>query len=64
MEISQITSVLLSLVFVLNILFATFVIFFERKEASNTWAWLLVLYFIPVFGLDRKSTRLNSSHWE
>ncbi|MGE7603647.1 cardiolipin synthase [Peribacillus sp. NPDC097675] len=50
MEISQITSVLFGLVLILNILFATFVIFFERKEASNTWAWLLVLYFLPVVG--------------
>lgn len=50
MEISQITSVLFGLVLILNIIFATIVIFFERKEASNTWAWLLVLYFLPVVG--------------
>lgn len=45
-----IPSILLGLILVLNILFATIVIFFERREASTTWAWLLVLYFLPVLG--------------
>ncbi|MCP1096968.1 cardiolipin synthase [Bacillaceae bacterium OS4b] len=50
MEFTHVTSVLLGLVIILNILFATIVIFFERREASTTWAWLLVLYFLPVVG--------------
>ncbi|MFD9627082.1 cardiolipin synthase [Peribacillus muralis] len=50
MEFTHVTSVLLGLVIILNILFATIVIFFERREASTTWAWLLVLYFLPVIG--------------
>lgn len=26
------------------------VVFFQRKEPKSTWAWLLVLYFVPVLG--------------
>ncbi|MCY6371621.1 cardiolipin synthase [Clostridium ganghwense] len=34
----------------INILFALAVIFFERKNASTTWAWLMVLVLIPGIG--------------
>lgn len=37
-------------IIVLNIFLATAVIFLERRNASATWAWLMVLYFIPVLG--------------
>ncbi len=33
-----------------NILFALAVIFLERKSASTTWAWLMVLVLIPGIG--------------
>lgn len=46
----NITSVLLSLVFILNFIFAIIVIFQERRDIGSTWAWLLVLFFIPVLG--------------
>lgn len=46
----HITSTLLSLVIVLNIIFSLFIVFRERRDASTTWAWLLVLSFIPVLG--------------
>ncbi|MFF2481197.1 cardiolipin synthase [Paenibacillus sp. NPDC058071] len=39
-----------SLITLLNIFLAITVIFLERRNASSTWAWLMVLYFIPVFG--------------
>lgn len=29
---------------------AFFILFFERKTASSAWAWILVLFFIPVLG--------------
>lgn len=33
-----------------NFIFAITVVFFQRKEPKSTWAWLLLLYFIPVLG--------------
>ncbi|GAF23372.1 LOW QUALITY PROTEIN: cardiolipin synthetase [Bacillus sp. JCM 19047] len=35
---------------VVNILFAVILIFIERKDAQATWAWLLILFFIPLAG--------------
>lgn len=43
-------SIFLSLVMFINIILATSIIFLERKNASSTWAWLMVLLFIPVAG--------------
>ena len=38
------------LVIVTNLFFATILIFFERKNPSTTWAWLLVIIFLPFIG--------------
>lgn len=46
----QITSILLAVILILNMLLAIIVIFIERREPSTTWAWLLVLFFLPVVG--------------
>lgn len=35
----------------LNIVLSLLIIFFQRKEPRTVWAWLLVLYFIPVLGV-------------
>ncbi|MFD0712350.1 cardiolipin synthase [Paenibacillus sp. GCM10027626] len=35
---------------VLNLLLAAVVIFLERRNVGNTWAWLMVLLFLPVVG--------------
>ncbi|SMO60591.1 cardiolipin synthase [Melghirimyces algeriensis] len=43
-------TILLSVLFILNLLFAAIVIFMERRDASSTWAWLLVMFFIPILG--------------
>ena len=37
-------------ILLLNMIFATIVIFMEKRNAGSTWAWLLVLYFIPILG--------------
>ncbi len=34
----------------INLLFAIAIVFFERKSPKSVWAWLLLLYFIPVAG--------------
>lgn len=46
----DISSILVSLVIVSNIVFAIFIIFKERRDVGSTWAWLLVLFFMPVLG--------------
>lgn len=66
----NITSILLGLVLVLNIIFAFVVVFGERRDASSAWAWLLVLSFIPVVGfflylfLGQNLSRTRLFTWE
>ena len=33
-----------------NVFLAGVVVFFERRNPASTWAWLLVLFFVPVVG--------------
>ncbi len=49
MEIG-IINILLGFLLFLNIALGFSIIFLERKDASATWAWLMVLLFIPVLG--------------
>jgi len=37
-------------IMILNIIFIILLIFFERKDPTATWAWLLILTLIPVLG--------------
>ncbi|HWO75958.1 MAG TPA: cardiolipin synthase [Bacillus sp. (in: firmicutes)] len=66
----QITSFVLWLVIVLNIFFAILIIFRERRDPSSTWAWLLVLFFIPLVGfvlyllLGQNLSRYQLFQWE
>lgn len=46
----QIAVVILGVLFVLNVVFSCVVVFLERRNVSATWAWLMVLTFIPVLG--------------
>jgi cardiolipin synthase len=39
-----------TIVLILNILLAIVLIFFERRNPSTTWAWLLIIMIIPVGG--------------
>lgn len=34
----------------INMIFAIIIVFFQRKEPKSSWAWLLILYFIPIIG--------------
>lgn len=34
----------------LNLLLSIAIVFFERRNPKSVWAWLLLLYFIPVLG--------------
>ena len=59
----QIISLLLGSIMIANFVLAFTIIFLERKNASSTWAWLMVLFFIPILGfilylvLGRKLSR-------
>ncbi|HHD2770159.1 TPA: PLDc N-terminal domain-containing protein, partial [Clostridium perfringens] len=37
----------LSAIFLINIIFILSIIFFERKNPATTWAWILILTFLP-----------------
>lgn len=37
-------------IIILNIIFIILLIFFERRDPTATWAWLLILTLIPVLG--------------
>ena len=49
MSISLVTF-LLGLTLLVNIDLAFTIIFLERRNISSTWAWLMVLFFIPILG--------------
>jgi cardiolipin synthase A/B len=44
------TDLVLIGILVSNLLFAVTVIFVERKNPATVWAWLMVLFFLPVIG--------------
>jgi cardiolipin synthase len=61
---------MLTVFLVLNIILAVFVIFLERRDAGATWAWLMVLFFIPLLGFfmylffGQNLTRRKMFQWE
>ncbi len=34
----------------INLILSIVIVFFQRKDPETVWAWLLVLYFVPIFG--------------
>ncbi|GIO22673.1 cardiolipin synthase [Oceanobacillus sp. J11TS1] len=50
MEISNIITTIASIIIFINLLLALGVLFFEKRDVGYTWAWLLVLFFIPIIG--------------
>ncbi|MGL5648617.1 MAG: PLDc N-terminal domain-containing protein, partial [Clostridium sp.] len=42
---------ILCLLAIIDIAFIIVVVFFEKKDASATWAWILILVFLPVIGV-------------
>lgn len=33
-----------------NMIFAVIIVFFERRDPKSVWAWLMLLFFIPIIG--------------
>ena len=58
------------IIVLINIIFAIAVIFLERKKPSSTWAWLLVLFFLPFVGfflyllLGRQLRKKHLFRWD
>ncbi|MEH7373083.1 PLDc N-terminal domain-containing protein, partial [Priestia megaterium] len=50
MEFAHIFTLSVSVVTAINILLAGILIFIERRDIGYTWAWLLILFFIPIVG--------------
>lgn len=68
--IASFFGIIVSGILVLNISLAIALIFLERRDASATWAWILVLFFIPVLGFGiyllfgRKLRKKTLFRWE
>jgi len=45
-----ITDLIYMAVLISDLAFAISIVFFERKNPADVWAWLLVLFFLPVLG--------------
>ncbi|UKS57536.1 cardiolipin synthase [Exiguobacterium acetylicum] len=50
MDYTLILSILLYAIVIANIAAAIAILFFERRDVSATWAWLMILFFVPVLG--------------
>ncbi|MFD1068151.1 cardiolipin synthase [Oceanobacillus locisalsi] len=50
MEIGNIITTIASIIIFINLLLALGVLFFEKRDVGYTWAWLLVLFFLPIIG--------------
>lgn len=66
----EIGSILIGLIVLLNTFFAIVMIFRERRDATSSWAWLLVLFFIPLLGFllyllfGQNLSRYRMFQWE
>ena len=69
-DTAHIISYSVSIALFFNIILALAIIFLERREPSSTWAWLLVMFFIPVVGfvlyllLGRQMRKKHFFRWE
>lgn len=41
---------IIQIIYFLNIFLAIYVVFLERKNPSTTWAWIMIMQFIPLLG--------------
>lgn len=68
--IASFYGIIVSGILILNISLAIALIFLERRDASATWAWILVLFFIPILGFGiyllfgRKLRKKTLFRWE
>lgn len=46
----EILTFLMRHLWIWNMLFAVVIVFFERRDPKSVWAWLMLLFFIPLLG--------------
>ncbi|ARD48029.1 cardiolipin synthase [Sporosarcina sp. P37] len=67
---TQVISLIITSTLIINIFLAIALIFLERRDPTSTWAWLLVLFFVPIFGfivyllLGRQLRQKHLFRWE
>jgi cardiolipin synthase len=49
-DIGRVIAFTFNHLFLWNLLFAIVIVFFQRRDPKSVWAWLLLLYFIPILG--------------
>ena len=49
-DAASIATSVITLVLLVNIVLAIITMFRERREPSSLWAWILVMFFVPLFG--------------
>lgn len=42
---------MINYILAINLILSIVIVFFERRDPKSVWAWLLLLYFIPVLGI-------------
>lgn len=63
-------SIVVIILFFFNFTFAGLIIFIERKDATATWAWLMILFLVPYVGLilyiflGQNLTRRRLFNWD
>ncbi|PIC65087.1 cardiolipin synthase [Sporosarcina sp. P13] len=67
---TQVISLIVTSTLIINIFLAIVLIFLERRDPASTWAWLLVLFFVPIGGfiiyllLGRQLREKHLFRWE
>ncbi|MDV6378501.1 cardiolipin synthase [Sporosarcina sp. GW1-11] len=67
---TQVISLIITSTLIINIFLAIVLIFLERRDPASTWAWLLVLFFVPIGGfiiyllLGRQLREKQLFRWE
>lgn len=47
---ATVVTIITVILFIINFLLASGLIFLERRSAQSVWAWILVLFFLPIIG--------------
>ena len=47
---ASVITIVTVILFIVNFLLAGGLVFLERRSAQSVWAWVLVLFFLPIVG--------------
>lgn len=50
MEFISIIKNIVTFIYIINIFLAILVILFEKRDPTSTWTWIMIMFFIPIFG--------------